>query len=381
MLINEHQNANINTNCLQCFIIFIGSSGVDNWHVDRFKCAFEESHIFVMTPQILFDILSKNIVNISCFNLLVFDEVHHGTKDHPYKKIMDFYHEDRFSLPQCRLPKILGLTATIIKHTLDTGPKLEKELRQLEQSFDSKIITVDDILKVENYGTRPDCLILSYRDIPSHYTDDYFKDKITDFHEFLAHHKNSTVEECFGLQFGTEQVLLEDACIAKSLKDFKSLSTNIIDILVNIGPWAANKLAHIIINRIDDLYPSIDANYIQAAAINLNTLLKIYTRQVSAERLLDPTVHITDKCCKLVEIFEEIAPSNEFSAIVFVKKRLTSYVLSKYFNELKNLNPKLASIRCHHFTGQSSSYSSIIPDEYISIKKQKLIISQFHEGN
>lgn len=41
-----------------------------------------------MTPQILLDALRKAFVSLEKVRLLIFDECHHATGNHPYTKIM-----------------------------------------------------------------------------------------------------------------------------------------------------------------------------------------------------------------------------------------------------------------------------------------------------
>lgn len=44
--------------------------------------------VLVMTPQILLDGLDSNSLTLDKVNLMVLDECHHASKNHPYAKIM-----------------------------------------------------------------------------------------------------------------------------------------------------------------------------------------------------------------------------------------------------------------------------------------------------
>ena len=81
-----------------------------------------DSHrVMVTTPQVLLDALRHGYINLGAdISLLVFDEVHHAGKNHPYNAIMqEFYHilPPRGS-PEARenyvRPMVLGLTASPI---------------------------------------------------------------------------------------------------------------------------------------------------------------------------------------------------------------------------------------------------------------------------
>ena len=67
----------------------------------------KENHVVVLTAQVLLNALKKKQitdegvpdekhVSISQFSLLVFDECHHTTKEHPYNEIMRWYMTEKF---------------------------------------------------------------------------------------------------------------------------------------------------------------------------------------------------------------------------------------------------------------------------------------------
>ncbi|ESO08894.1 hypothetical protein HELRODRAFT_74403 [Helobdella robusta] len=73
-----------------------------------------ETHtLFVLTPQILENLLRKESSHMLELSLLIFDECHHTKKEHPYNAIMARYHEHLDLDPNSDLPQIVGLTASI----------------------------------------------------------------------------------------------------------------------------------------------------------------------------------------------------------------------------------------------------------------------------
>ncbi|KAM3458327.1 hypothetical protein MY3296_000533 [Beauveria thailandica] len=98
---------------------------------------FDENMIVVCTAQMLLDCLSHGFINMRQINLLIFDEVHHAKKEHPYAAIMKRYYPRDNSVK----PRILGLTASPV----DTGTiDIETAVEKLESLMCSEIATVSD---------------------------------------------------------------------------------------------------------------------------------------------------------------------------------------------------------------------------------------------
>jgi ERCC4-related helicase len=83
------------------------------------RVVLERHRIMVTTPQVLLDALRHGYIHLGTdIGLIVFDEAHHATDNHPYNSIMkEFY----FKLPSRHhtngvsfRPMILGLTASPI---------------------------------------------------------------------------------------------------------------------------------------------------------------------------------------------------------------------------------------------------------------------------
>ena len=55
------------------------------------------------------NLLQEEVLRWANFSLVVLDEAHHCTKNHPYNKLLSEHH---LSLPPQQRPKVLGLTAS-----------------------------------------------------------------------------------------------------------------------------------------------------------------------------------------------------------------------------------------------------------------------------
>ncbi|NXC42753.1 DDX58 helicase, partial [Penelope pileata] len=74
----------------------------------------QDSDIIVMTPQILLNSFEKGtLTSLSMFTLMIFDECHNTTGNHPYNMLMVRYLEQKFDSPASQLPQIIGLTASV----------------------------------------------------------------------------------------------------------------------------------------------------------------------------------------------------------------------------------------------------------------------------
>ncbi|XP_065263043.1 antiviral innate immune response receptor RIG-I [Emys orbicularis] len=74
----------------------------------------EGNDIIVLTPQILVNGLKDGTVpSLAIFTLIIFDECHNTTGNHPYNVLMTSYLNLKFDSAVKRLPQIVGLTASV----------------------------------------------------------------------------------------------------------------------------------------------------------------------------------------------------------------------------------------------------------------------------
>ncbi|XP_009883559.1 PREDICTED: probable ATP-dependent RNA helicase DDX58 [Charadrius vociferus] len=90
-----------------------GISGETVAHVSVEK-VIQDSDIIVLTPQILVNAIEEGILSsLSIFTLMIFDECHNTTGNHPYNVLMTRYLEQKFDSSANQLPQIVGLTASV----------------------------------------------------------------------------------------------------------------------------------------------------------------------------------------------------------------------------------------------------------------------------
>ncbi|NXE08515.1 DDX58 helicase, partial [Lophotis ruficrista] len=89
----------------------ISGETVANVSVEK---VIQDSDIIVVTPQILVNSIEEGILtSLSIFTLMIFDECHNTTGNHPYSVLMTRYLEQKFDSSANKLPQIVGLTASV----------------------------------------------------------------------------------------------------------------------------------------------------------------------------------------------------------------------------------------------------------------------------
>lgn len=118
-----------------------GEQNVDLWNESDWKKVFENNQILVSTAQVILDAIKRSYLKTDRINVLVFDECHHGRKDHAYHELMK-----QFENPVPENVRIIGLSGMLIgNHGKIKSHTVVDELQQLEGTFQSTIITVNNI--------------------------------------------------------------------------------------------------------------------------------------------------------------------------------------------------------------------------------------------
>lgn len=65
---------------------FCGAMQTDLWNEETWADHFTKNMIIVCTAEVLHQCLLHSFITIDQINLLIFDEVHHGKKEHAYAR-------------------------------------------------------------------------------------------------------------------------------------------------------------------------------------------------------------------------------------------------------------------------------------------------------
>ncbi|GFU74958.1 endoribonuclease Dicer [Trichonephila clavipes] len=344
---------------------YYGEMDVDSWSKTDWIEQFKKSEVLVMTAEIFRIIVHHSFIPLTQIQLLIFDECHRAQGDHPYREAMKCF----VGVTAEQMPRIFGLSASLLNGKCKPT-QLEKNLKDLEMTLKSSIITASDILDLQKYGTDPDEYIVMYS-------------RYEIINSGLLKEVEILVQKMY-LQksnIDSNSAFMEDNLFFdKPVRCLKSLSTTLSD----LGPWCAYIAADIYIKEIEtmlnrpfaveyvkilkevleflkyfsDMCKCLDNNSngtdLDVMPSKLKRLLGIFLAARRSKMFQSEPVSILkdvtfkqnpEKYCANMK--KEKKQSINLYSIVFVQQRITAYVLcqwlleiKKSFNELEFLDPE-----------------------------------------
>ncbi|GKU15974.1 unnamed protein product [Fusarium langsethiae] len=305
---------------------------IDAWSEETWPRVLHGTRIVVSTFDILRDALDHAFVKMNMLSLIVFDEVHNCVKNSSGRKIMvNFYHEHKKA--DMPVPAILGLTASPVQ-----SKSIGDETLELEITMDAICVTPtvnrEELLQHVN---KPNLSRVLY-DVEAHpirtplmqtLQSEYSKmdiahdPSIAKIRELIAKSDNT----------GPEIIKLLMRHGTFSQKQLKSLWNKSKDLLVELGPWAADKyiseLVNLFLERVDSPTTCKDAWNNED-----RTYLAGHLRQIAAsphQPKLPARHNLADKTNKLIQ--ELLAADEDVVGIIFVTSRAAANVLCALLKE------------------------------------------------
>ncbi|XP_071041573.1 endoribonuclease Dicer isoform X2 [Parasteatoda tepidariorum] len=353
---------------------FFGEMQVDSWSIDDWRKEFIASEVLVMTAEIFRIILDHAFISPKQIQLLIFDECHRAQKDHPYRQAMKYLHDK-----QDELPRIFGLSASLLNGKCKPT-QLEKRLKELEATMLCGITTASDIAELQKYGTDPDEYVVYF----SSYVETA-ANLMNQIEKVTANLKNDKAVSESQLTF--EGPLLSDEFdvifFDKPVKCLNSLR----ETLKVLGPWCTYKAAEIYLREIKSLlqrpfsdkykdsleivYKFLGYVMSQCLILNGNTLeireaflpdklkrlLQIFVAARNCERISNPAVdnvEVDYDFLHLLKSPKRIKSKVQISSIIFVKLRITAYVLCEWLKEIKTAHSDLDFLKPDFIVGHGS---------------------------
>ena len=361
----------------------IGADVNNNWDKEHWFQEFESSEVFVVTGEILRNLLSRAVIQVRDINLLIFDEAHHATKDDIYKQIMDKYHIERREGGV--ETKILGLTASLLNEK-NMFSNLSEKLQTLTTTYNSRIVTTRDFVEVEKHCARPEFSTLCYSEHNLDLKHKRLYQHLEEFISFLQEPPGNSWKKCKeeGTQIKTiykEFNLAQAYSQAFEIKDLsciKKIANKLITVTGQLGPWGSYKFARDIFRKLtnEELYVHIEHDYVKAAVTNLRSIIFQYISEWDG---MQPEKQ--DVSCKVQVLCDQLRLSSEqkdFCGIAFVKDKVIAYMLNQYLGELSLDESHFKNIKASYFTGQSSSRK--FPHIALTCRDQIERLKEFRNG-
>lgn len=118
----------------------------------------EDNDIIILTPQILVNNLNNGAIpSLSVFTLMIFDECHNTSKNHPYNQIMFRYLDHKLGESRDPLPQVVGLTASVGVGDAKTAEEAMQHICKLCAALDASVIATvrDNVAELEQVVYKP----------------------------------------------------------------------------------------------------------------------------------------------------------------------------------------------------------------------------------
>lgn len=377
---------------------------VDSWDMEQWKEQFCENEVLVMTAEIFRIIMDHVFIPISSIQLLIIDECHRAKGDHPYRQALKCFVDKA----KDETPLIFGLSASLLNGKCKPY-QLEENLRDLEKTLQSTILTASDVIDLQKYGTDPNEAIVLY---PK------YESPASDLVKETQKHLNS-----IKLKLKEEEVVKGKKSSCKYSDDAlffdkpQKCLNSLMTILESLGPWCAHKAAEMFSKELETLlqksqkhlqmlketyefvayFKSIcQALSSDTGAFSFNTPMKLRRlvaifcaakkKLVSQEQLRlkeaatiteidfddDPETYVQERMN--VEKNDSVA----LCSIIFVQQRITAYVIREWLLEVKRTVPELEFLVPEFIVGHGNIGLS---QTAMSEKMQRKKLKDFRDKN
>lgn len=344
-----------------------GDMNVDNWDRSRWSTEFHNNHVLVMTAQILLNILNhfSRDFPLSKINLLIVDECHHCTKNHPYHEIMRLF--ANYGEEEC--PRVLGLTASILKGK--TKPhQIEKAIKDLEQNMRCRCQTTKDLFQVYRFAALPKEFIVVFDPTPSQHVSMLTR-IIDEVLENVVEFGKEQKKQC-GDAYQLCKVLLED--VSYTVK--------------SLGPTQAQKVAE---ETLQHLHQSIigvapmGRHLLATATTTVQTFLTQLQVQGCSQLVITPKVNKLLHCLEDYGICSgesakggEVVEAEKLCGIVFVQRRSTAVRLCELITQIREHQEGLAFIKCDYIVGHGAG-GALAKDTAMKSTRQEGVLDRFRK--
>ncbi|GLT85624.1 hypothetical protein SLE2022_038100 [Rubroshorea leprosula] len=343
---------------------YFGARGIDGWNLSCWEKEIREHDVMVMTPQVLLDALRKAFLSLKMVCLIIMDECHHATGNHPYAKIMkEFYHK-------CiNKPKIFGMTASpVVRKGVSSAMDCEGQISELESILDSLICTIEDRKEMEAHvpSAKEYCrfynpVVFSSLDLKEKIEASWFKfdsllqasvqamdDKLKKLQQRLSndHAKILHCLDSLGLICASEAIKV---CLENAPDNTDECET------YRKSSLLCKNFLEEVLHVIGESLPLGDHNFLDSEVNYLNAV---------------PMGYISPKLFELIQLFQSFGEDCQVLCLIFVERIVTAKVIERFLKKVHCLSHFTVS----YLTGSSTSVDALAP------KMQKETLESFRSG-
>ncbi|CAI0436579.1 unnamed protein product [Linum tenue] len=344
-----------------------GEMGVDFWDAAIWKQEIDKHEVLVMTPQILLNCLRHSFFKLEFIKVLIFDECHHTGGKHPYACIMtEFYH--KLACKACDLPRIFGMTASLIKSKCGTSEsEYWEKIKKLETIMHSKVYTCVSESAISKYVpiSTPKLRFYEALDVPG------------DLVARLRFGLNN-------LKTKHENLLTKMDLTTTSLESTRKKLTRTCEALLycldDLGLMLASKAAKLLSSCDSDgmLSDKLDVFGERVVKKFSADASMVFKSCISTEWTLggDARAHVksgflTSKVAYLIQCLLDYRNFKDIRCIVFVERVITAIVLQSLLSEIL---PEHVSWKTMYIAGNNSGLQTQ------TRKTQNEIVEEFRKG-
>lgn len=352
---------------------YVGAKGVDEWTAACWEKEVSAYQVLVMTPQILLDALRKAFLTLDAVRLLIFDECHHATGNHPYTRIMkEFYHKSVFRA------SVFGMTASpVARKGASSVMDCEDQLSELESILDAKMYTVSDRSEMEFY-------VPAAKEVKRYYNPMLFlhEDLKSELELLWSKHDASVAQV-------QNSPLYQHRDAAERIKASRQRLSNwhekICFCLDDHGLICAIEATKICMEALHFPYSAEGSDFsfenaVQYSAFLEEALHAIEKRLPDGYEVLLKTEcgcseamrlgYISPKLYELMQMFKSFGATNHVLCLIFVDRIITAKVVERLMKKISYLSHFMVS----YLTGGSASVDALTP------KMQKETLHLFRSG-
>ncbi|XP_047115480.1 endoribonuclease Dicer-like isoform X3 [Schistocerca piceifrons] len=344
---------------------YIGIMNVDFWDKAKWNEEFQKNQVLVMTAQILCNIIVHNILDVNRICVVVFDECHAATGNHPMKQAAENILKLHIN------PRLLGLSGSLINGDCKVS-RVVKCLKDLEDTFKCKISTAEESLlpEVRRYSTNPEEEIHHYG---VQVTDSFTKN----IEGLLTQCQNLImVSKVTAPMPGKSKTLLGLIPMSDDMKQNKELKNILENVKYQIedlglyGGYVAANMYITVLTKLSRRAGTADAlDLITVIKENLTEVRDGMKRQIMV--LTEPREQIrrfsSNKFMMFVSLIEKIfrdlseaeqPRQGNNNVLVFVQRRASARTLSALLQILSESDPRLRTMKPDCVVGYGAQQSN-----------------------